>query len=66
MAGIAKMGSCSYRRNHRLHVSRLNQAVARSRLLEELEGMNENDLVVIERENLGKHSRGLLDQLGLE
>ena len=66
MTGIAKMGSCSYRRNHRLHVSRLNQAVARSRLLEELGEMIAIDCVVMERENLGKHIRGLLEQLGLE
>ena len=35
-------------------------------LYEKLEAMNENDLVVMERKNLGKHIRGLLDQLGLE
>ena len=66
MAGIAKMLSCSLHLYHHLHVSRLNQAVARPHLSEKLEAMNENDLVVMERENLGKHIRGELEQLGLE
>ena len=35
-------------------------------LYEKLEAMNVNDLVVMERENLGKYIRGELEQLGLE
>ena len=66
MAGVAKMGSCSHHLHHHLHVSHSYQAVARPHLSEKLEAMNENDLVVMERKNLGKHIRGLLDQLGLE
>jgi hypothetical protein len=48
MAGIAKMLFCSNHLYHHLHVSRLNQAVARPHLSEELEAMNVNDLVVME------------------
>ena len=66
MAGIAKMGSCSYRRNHHLRVSRLNQAVARPHLSEKIGEMIAIDCVEMERENLGKHIRGELEQLGLE
>ena len=64
MAGIAKMGSCSYRRNHRLYVSRLKQSVARPHLSEELGEMIAIDCVVMERKKLGKHIRGELEQLG--
>jgi len=66
MAGIAKMGSCSYRRNHHLHVSRLNQAVARSRLLEELGEMIAIDCVVMESEKLAKHIKGEMEQFLLK
>ena len=66
MAGIAKILFCSHHLHHHLHVSHSYQAVARPHLSEELEAMNENDLVVMERENLGKHIRGELEQLGLE
>ena len=48
MAGIAKMGSCSYRRNHPSYPSHSYQAVARPHLTEELEAMNVNDLVVMD------------------
>ena len=66
MRGIAEKVSCSHHLHHHLHVSRLNQAVARPHLTENLEAMNVNDLVVMERENLGKLVRGNLEQLGLE
>ena len=66
MAGIAKILFCSHHLHHPSYPSHSYQAVARSHLYEELEAMNENDLVVMERENLGKHVRGKLEQLGLE
>ena len=66
MAGIARIVSCSNHLHHHLHASHSYQAVARPHLSEELDAMNENDLVVMERENLGKHIGGLLEQLGLE
>ena len=66
MAGIAKILFCSHHLHHHLHVSHSYQAVARPHLSEELEAMNVNDLVAMERENLGKHVSGLLEQLGLE
>ena len=66
MAGIARMVSCSNHLYHPSYPSHSYQAVARPHLSEKLEAMNENDLVVMERKNLGKHIRGLLDQLGLE
>ena len=66
MAGIAKMVVCLHHLLHQLHVYHSYQAVVRSHLTENLEAMNENDLVVMERENLGKLVRGNLEQLGLE
>jgi hypothetical protein len=66
MAGIARMVFFENHLLHHLHVSRLNQAVARPHLSEELEAMNVNDLVVTEGESLGKHLRGDLEQFGLE
>jgi len=66
MAGLAKILFCSHHLYHHLLVSRLKQSVARPHLSEKLEAMNVNDLVVMERENLGKHIRGELEQLGLE
>ena len=38
--------------------------VALPHLSEELEAMNATEYVVVERENLGKHIRGDLEQLG--
>ena len=60
------MGSYSYHLHHHLHVYRLKQSVARPHLSEKLDAMRVNDLVVMERENLGKHIRGLLEQVELE
>ena len=66
MAGIARMVSCSYHLHHHLHVSHSYQAVARLHLTEELGAMIAIDCVLMETENLGKHIRGELEQLGLE
>ena len=66
MAGIAKMVFCSHHLHHHLHVSHSYQAVARPHLSEELGEMIAIDLVAMERENLGKHLRGLLEQVELE
>ena len=66
MAGIANMLFCSHHLHHYLHVSRLNQAVARPHLSEKMGEMIAIDCVEMERKNLGKHIRGLLEQLGLE
>ena len=66
MAGISRMVSCSNHLYHPSYPSHSYQAVALPHLSEELEAMNATEYVVVERENLGKHIRGLLDQLGLE
>ena len=65
MAGIAKM-FFPYRLHHNLHVSHSYQAVVPPHLSEELEAMSDNDLVVMERESLGKHVSGELEQFGLD
>ena len=57
---------CLHHLLHQLHVYHSYQAVVRPYLYEKLEAMNENDLVVMEREKLGKHVRGDLEHLGLE
>ena len=66
MAGIARMVSCSNHLYHPSYPSHSYQAVARPHLSKELGEMIAIDCVVMERENLGKHIRGELDQLGLE
>ena len=60
------MVSCSNHLYHPSYPSHSYQAFARPHLYEKLEAMNENDCVLMETENLGKHIRGELEQLGLE
>ena len=60
------MVSCSNYLYHPSYPSHSYQAVARLHLTEELGAMIAIDCVLMETENLGKHIRGELEQLGLE
>ena len=66
MIPLNRNSTTTYLRCDRMIGQRSSVFIDCPHLYGKLEAMIENDLVVMERENLGKHIRGLLEQLRLE